>query len=819
MCSFFIIGAIIKLQAFRQMKYYFLFFIFLSSYCVNASEVAFPKQQTLYEEKVVQSITIGVTPSSSAYYNTDDIKNRLQTKEGSYFSQEVFDQDLKNLSENYFRIEPCISIESGGLIITLMLWEKPIIKKIDWVGNKYFSTKKLQKELQISPGSIFDRDEFNTAFNKLKELYIKRGFFESQLSFHVIPNSATNEITIQIHIDEGRCGIVSHLQFIGFTKEESKELMHMINAKRYRLLLSWLTGKGIYNEEATEHDRLIITDYLQNQGYADANVKIEAKPTLDGRVTLSIIANKGKKYTFHTISFCGNTIFQDKEIQKKILIKEGDIFSPEKFRTTLDSLKDLYGEKGYIDANIQYTLELLENQTRYKVSFIIEEGKQYRVGLIKVLGNKKTQVKVILRESLLIPGDIFDIRQLKSTQKVLETTGYFKSVNIYTVQGIHSAHGNCNYRDVIIEIDEASTGNAGIFFTFNRDGLVGGADIQESNFNWKGLTKFWREGPSSLRGAGQYVRTKVAIGQKEKSAFLSWTNPYFYDTYWSFGFNTNYSYSKLQSDDYHITKIGGTLFLSRPISPFFRYGFKYRLNNSIIHIHKKGPEALHEERNSGLTSGFALTLDYDSTDHLIKPRKGLRSSFESEIGGVRRRSSTERVFPFLKFLYNNSYYYSLWDSGTFKLRADLGSLIPFAKNGKPFNVPISERFFAGGENTVRGYAPYCLGPKLDKEIIDPVTGVVTIKKTKDPTGGISSAIFSAEYNQRILPVLDAFVFFDAGSISMKRGNINRIQMSYGAGLRITVGNGLPLTVGMGFPINPTSKSEIQKPFFSMAGQF
>lgn len=779
--------------------------------------MAFPKQQTLYEEKIIQSINIGVTPNSS--YNTDAIKNRLQTKEGAYFSQELFDQDLKNLSQNYFRIEPCITLENGGLVITLLLWEKPTIQKIDWVGNKYFSTKKLQKELEITAGSAFDRDEFNTAFNKLKELYIKRGYFEAQLNFHVLPNPTKNEVTVQIQIDEGRCGIVSHLQFVGFTREEGKDIMEMINTKKYQLLLCWLTGKGIYNEEAAEHDRLIITDYLQNRGFADAIVKIESKPTLDGRIVLSIIANKGKKYTFHTISFCGNTIFPDKEIQKNILIKEGDLFSPEKFRTTLESLKDLYGQKGYIDANVQYTLELLENQTKYNVCFTIEEGKQYRVGLIKVLGNKKTQVKVILRESLLIPGDVFDIRQLKITQKILENTGYFKCVNIYTVQGIHSAHNNCNYRDVIIEIDEASTGNVGIFFTFNRDGLAGGADLQESNFNWRGLTKFWREGPGSLRGCGQYVRTKVSIGQKEKSAFFAWTNPYFRDTLWSFGFNTHYSYSKLQSDDYHISKIGGTIFLSRPISPFLRYGFKYRLNNSIIHIHKKGPEALHEERNSGITTGLALTLDYDSTDHLIKPHRGLRSSFESEIGGVRRRSSTERVFPFIKLLYNNSYYHSFWDSGTFKLRADLGALLPFAKNGKPFNVPISERFFAGGETTVRGYKPYCLGPKLDKEIIDPETGAITMKKTKDPTGGISSAIFSAEYNQRILPILDAFVFFDAGSISMKRGNINRVQMSYGAGLRITVGNGLPLTVGIGFPLNPTSRSEVQRPFFSMAGQF
>ncbi|GAB4191434.1 MAG: outer membrane protein assembly factor BamA [Simkaniaceae bacterium] len=779
-----------------------------------------PMEAVSYEQKNVAKIQIIVeTLQPGSTFNPESVKAALRTKEGDVFSQSVFDQDLKQLSQQYYRIDPQIEVMDGELYITIKLWQKPIIRAIRFEGNKKFSTRKLQKELDIAIGTRFDRDEFNKAFNKLKELYVKRGYFEAQLNYQVIPDPKNNEVVLEIDIDEGRSGHVKQMRFNGFSKEEESAILKMINTKKYNLFTSWLTGFGIYNEEAVEHDKLIITNYLQDEGYADAKVSIATEESADGQIVLNITAERGEKYYFNQVTFSGNTLFSDEEIQEALLVKEGKPYSPEKLRETIESLKELYGKKGYIDANIQYELQLVQNKPEYNVSFKIEEGEQYRVGVIQVLGNVQTETHVILRESLLVPGEVFDTRMLKATQSRLQAIGYFKSVNVYAIRTPEDKALGPNFRDVIIEVEETTTGNVSLFFGFSTvDSIFGGLDLAESNFNHKGLTNFWRKGFSSLRGGGEYAHARVTLGAKQSSYAISWMDPYFRDTYWRVGFDANYSHSKVTSDDYSINTMGFSIFGSYPINPFFSYGLKYRFRNSIIHIDKDGAEALNEERNSGIVTGVSFNLAYDSTDNIFKPHRGFRSIFETELAGVRRHSSKERTFPMARFSYINSYYYPVWRKGTLKFRGDFRFLVPFGGNGKVRNVPISERFFLGGETTVRGYAPYSLGPKLLKEQKDK-EGNTKIVESNDPTGGLSSVLLSLEYNQQLFRLMDLFIFFDGGSIALERFHVHRFQMSYGLGVRLELGNRLPFTVGYGIPINPTSNDEVRRFFFSMGGQF
>ena len=126
-------------------------------------------------------------------------------------------------------------------------------------------------------------------------------------------------------------------------------------------------------------------------------------------------------------------------------------------------------------------------------------------------------------------------------------------------------------------------------------------------------------------------------------------------------------------------------------------------------------------------------------------------------------------------------------------------------------MPLSERFFLGGETTVRGYKPYIIGPKFKKED--------GIRDTDDPMGGVSSALLSIEYMQQIFPMLDLFAFFDGGSVSLQRFDIPDFRMSYGVGARIELANRVPIILGVGFPINPESKDDVKRFFISMGGQF
>ena len=766
-----------------------------------------------YESKRVANIRVKVENlPPGTHFNPSQILSKLHTKIGDPFSQSTFDHDLKSLSEEYDKAQPSISMKNGEIYITIKLWQKPVIRQVKFVHKK-FKTHTLEKELGIKKDSVFNRDKFNKAFNKLKEFYIKKGYFEAELNYTIVPIPHKNEMDILIKINEGRAGKVQKLAFEGFSKSEESAVLEMIHTKKYNLFTSWLTGKGIYHEEALEHDKLIIVDYLQNQGYADATVSIHVKDTENG-VQVVIKANRGELFHFSKVTFNGNSLYSKDEIEKVMLIHDGSLYSPEKVRATIQNIKDLYGKKGYIETDVQYSLTLSPRQPEYSVHLQIEEHEQFRIGMIRVLGNVQTNTSVVLHESLLVPGEVFDSRKLRATQQRLEAIGYFKSVNVYAVRTPEDESLGPNYRDVIIEVDETTTGNVSLFFGFSSvDSIFGGLDLTESNFNYKGLGSFWRDGISALRGGGEYAHARASWGAKESSYSISWMTPYLRDTLWRFGFDATYSISSLQSKAYDIHNLGFSIFANYPITPYLTHGLKYRINNAIIDIkNSAGTEAKEQEQNSGLVSGITGSLNYDSTNNAFKPNRGIRSIFETEIAGVRRHSDKAKMFPFLRFAFVNSFYYPVWRKGTLKTRFDAKFLYPFGGNGEFESVPLSERFFLGGETTVRGYKAFKIGPKFiktedGKEVL-----------TDDPTGGISSLLFSVEYLQNIYKPIDAFVFFDSGSVSQGQFEIGKVRMSYGVGLRLEVSPRAPVILGYAWPINP-GRDPLRKFFFAMGGQF
>ncbi len=730
------------------------------------------------------------------------ILNKLKTREKDPFSQTVFDEDLKSLSEEYDRVEPILEVHNGQLYITLKIWLRPTIRTIEWEGNTHIKTSTLQKELGIKPGSIFNRQMFNQSFHKVKEYYIKKGYFESLLQYKTIVDPKTNEIDISIHVTEGRSGKIENLTFQGFTSTEESQLLDMIHTKKYSLLLSWITGNGVYREEALEQDQLTIVNFLQNQGYADAKVKISIEESSkEGRIIISIDADRGELYHFGKITFNGNTIFSDEDVERQFITRPGDVYSPENLRLTAQNIRDLCGRKGYIEANVQYETKLVSDQPIYNVEFWIEEGDQYKIGLIHVLGNTNTKTHVILRESLLIPGETFDSAKLKATQQKLESIGYFKNVNVYAVRTQDDILLGENYRDVYIEVEETTTGSASIFFGYSSaDSGFGGLDLMESNFNYAGIPHVFTKGLSALRGGGEFLRGRASFGPKQQSYTLSWMTPYYRDTLWRVGVDGTFSKSDLQSKDYHTNTIGGSAYASYPLNSLWTFGSKYRIKQTLTHVSSNASsQEKRQAGHSGLLSAVSSSFTFDSTDSAFKPRHGFRSFIEGEFAGAGGN------ICFIRLGYINSYYTPLWKYGTMKYRFDLRFLNPVLKTKNPDDIFMSERFFAGGENSVRGYKAFSLGSYF--------------KNTTDPKGGISSSLFSIEYLQYVVKMADLFLFADAGTISMSRFNIPTLRLSYGFGARIDLLNRVPLVLGMGFPVNLAHKKQEDRFFFSMGGQF
>ncbi|MBA3721911.1 MAG: outer membrane protein assembly factor BamA [Parachlamydiaceae bacterium] len=770
------------------------------------------------ENNLIEKIDVVFHAASGSIFDSKPILARMSTKQGGFFSQADFDEDLKTLATDFDRIEPTVEVIDDKVYITLNIWPKPIIRSLEWHGNKQVLTRRLQRELGIKCFEAYERQEFNKAFHKIKAYYMRKGFFEAEIDYQVVPNIDTNEVDIIIEINEGRSGKIQKIVFVNFDEQEEHEILQDMITKKYNIFMSWITQEGTYNEDAIQQDQLIITNYLQNEGYADAQVDISvAESPKTNRIIVTITADRGEPYFFGCLSFEGNKIISDEIIDRLFTIRRGDPYSLESIRETIDLLTEAYGRLGYIDAIIDFDSKLVDGENLYDLHFKIEEGEQYRVGLIRVFGNTVTKTPVILHETLLIPGEIFNSIKLKKTEERLQNIGYFKNVNVYIVKGTESSSLPGNYRDVYIEVEETSTGQFSAFVGYSSvEEIFGGINITERNFNHEGFYYLKRDGLKALRGGGEFVNATAQIGQKSSSYVLSWTKPYFMDTKWTIGFDLSNSCQRYISKEYDLETIGLNLRAHYNINQFVRLGFHYRLKNGFVflHTHEEESEARHyhdyreleglhdlrrEAHIHGLISAVGTSLSYDSTNHPIKPSKGFRSRFSLEFAGVGGDHT------FLNAGYFNCYYLSVGSRSIIKYRADFRFIQPIGSTHYS-TMPLDERIFLGGEFTVRGFRPYRLGPQYEG--------------THIPRGGLSMQLYSIEMNRRIIEDLEAFVFFDAAHLSKETWNFGRLSLSIGYGIKFKLISSIPpLTIGMGYPLNPRNRSEVKKFFLSVGGNF
>lgn len=754
-----------------------------------------------YEDQIIQSISIIVHTKEGEAIDSKAILARLTTKERGFFSQAVFDEDLKLLAQDYDRIEPKVEAEGDHLNIIIDVWPKPSIHSITWTGNAHIDTKQLQKELGVGVFSTYERQTFNDSFHKIKAYYNKKGFFEAEVDYHVDLNSETNEVDIRIEIIEGRSGKIEDILFVNFTESEQHAVLGQLMTKKYRFLWSLFTDEGLYNEDFIQQDRLIITNYLQNQGYADARVDIVVTESCDrkDRIVVTLVAEKGERYYFGDITFEGNCVLDDGKIDRLFIARPGIPFSIDKIRETIEALNDAYGSIGYIDAIVDFDPEHVEGEYRYNVNFKIEEGNQYRVGLVRVFGNTITKTTVILHETLMIPGEIFNTLKLKATEERLLNIGYFKHVNAYIVKGTESQLGG-DYRDVYIEVEETTTGQFSGFLGYSStEEIFGGFNITENNFNHEGLWTAWSNGVATLRGGGEYAHFTAQIGQKSRSFVFSWTKPYFMDSDWAIGFDLSKNNARYISDDYELDTVSLILRGTYNINRYLRWGLQYRLTNGVVHADKHNEELKKESHIHGLISAVGTSLTYESVNHPLKPSKGMRSKLLVEFAGV----GGDHTF-FSAGLYN-SYYYPVGSRMVIKYRADIRFIQPIWHTAAN-TLPLDERIFLGGDFNVRGYRPYRLGPQFEDSHI--------------PSGGISMQLYSVEMNRRIREDFEVFSFMDAGHLSDAHWDFGRLSVAVGYGARIKLIESIPpITLGMGYPLNAKNRSEVKRFFLSFGGNF
>ena len=757
-----------KLSKFSCRTIFALFsLIFLISANINISESA-------EGVPIIKSIEI----KGNKKIETETIQSKIKNTVGIPFSQEAVQQDIKSLyGLGYFDdIKAEIEHYEGGIKLIFVLKEKPTVISVDFQGIKEFDVNKLKEKITITTGAIANYSLITDNVEKIISFYQSEGYWHVKV-IPVIKNISDDSVALTFQIDEGPKVKIKEIKIDGNKAISAKEIKKAMNTKE-RWLFSFITGSGIYKKEEIKSDIERIRELYHSKGYIYVVIS-ESKVTLSPdkkNIYIEISVSEGEQYTVGDVSFKENTVFGSAELYKQVKTATGKIFNRTTLRGDIDNILNLYMEKGYARADVDPQMEVNTEQKFVNITFSIAEGEIFKVGRIDITGNQKTRDKVIRREMRLDEGDTFNSKLLKRSYQRITNLNYFESVEL-----VPKPRTEEKLVDIDIKVKEKLTGMLTVGGGYSSvDKFIVMGEISQTNLFGKGLYL-------KLRGDFSSIRTNYS---------LTIVDPWFMDKPISASFSL---YNEVfEYPDYSKQATGLSLGFGKELSEYVGGKISYDLESvNITDIASDASSLIKEQIGKKITSSISPSIWRDTRDNFLDPTTGSKNALYTTLAGLGGDNY------FVKALVDSLWYFPvIWDT-TFSLRGRFGYASGFA--GK--KLPLYERFYVGGINTVRGLGFGVAGPKNDNG---------------ERIGGNKELIFNTEY---VFPIekdikLKGVMFFDAGKA------FNNNETVSIASLRTTTGVGLrwmspfgPIRLEWGFNISPRKDESRSKIEFAMGGLF
>jgi outer membrane protein insertion porin family len=725
------------------------------------------------------------------------IAYKIKSQKGSKLSQDSLIGDQKRLIETGYFQDVLVKTEAieGGVQLIFIFREKPLLQDVIISGNHTIKSEKITKKIlaKVGRGEIFDDIKLHEAISEIEEMYTKKGFHDIKVDYRPQKDVERNEVTIEIVVDEGERGFVKQISFVGRQNIEESALLKVMETKRRRPI-AWLFGKGDLKRDVLKDDEYAIKALYQNKGYLDAKVidiKLEPMQDKPEYLHLIITLEEGQKYSAGEISLVGNTSFTVEELLKNSLIKKGDVLSMEIIeKKERQRLSDFYSEKGYVDVIVTQQRVPTDTPNTLNIVYTIKEGPKVRIGKIEISGNITTKDKVIRRELPLNPGEMYDGVKVRTAISRLNQLSYFSKVDVYPVET-----GKADVRDLMVEVEEKNTGQLMFGLGFSSiDQLVGTFEVSQSNFDYKDWPTF--------RGAGQKARLRVGFGTERQDYLLSFTEPWLFDKKISFGFDIFKYKKKYLSDVYEQDAYGGRLKLSKEIYKRTRAEAVYGLQKVKIKPEDDASPAIQAEAGDRTVSSLKFGVINDTRNSYVLTTRGWYRRASFEYAGGFLQGDTDFTREELEL----TRYIPIYGTHVVKLLGEYGTMKEF---GDSEDVPIFERYFLGGRNTIHGYDFRNVGPK---------------DETGEPLGGKSMLLLSAEYTY---PIYETFlrgaVFYDTGNVwtDSYEFDSNDLRAGWGIGLRIIIPKlNIPVNLDYSWPLDPDEFDEDKGRFdFSLGFDF
>jgi len=759
-----------------------------------------------------------VIPSDNRVRSTSHILAKMTLKPGATFDDRAAADDVARLlATGWFSpngVELMTSFNTQGDVVVWVYVKElqQIVEAIQFVGNQHYTESALLDVIRVRKGApmnpAVNRQSASAITNKMRE----DGRYYATCTLGLGNRASDDRVVFEI-VE----GPVVRLKAVNFRGNSSR-----FETGSSRLGTVVKTHGALFGEPtiftskftpmAIDMDRKLILGHYHQLGYLDCVVDTEVQPTSNdlSSVHLTYHIFEGNPYTVRKVRFEGNKVYDEQKLASFTKQQAGKLYDESLVQMDVQLITAFYGQGGYQVRVVPEPFAVPDQPNVVDVCYRVLEPirerptakgtstrgqapvEPDRVGRISIVGNAYTRQRVILNELRGIePGQVLDYSRLKQAETALRQRNIFDNENPPTIE-IDPRSQEDGYKDLIVRVQEAQTGQAGIQVGVNSNaGVNGTLSLNQRNFDilkLPGSLDDILEG-RAFRGNGQEFRLSAMPGQIFQRYEATWRDPYFLDS--RFGLTTNFYYSSRGFPEYNENRYGTRVTLDYRFqdNPIWTANFSTRVEGVELTTFPPGaPAAITRDAGRHLLVGLRGGIQRDTRDSFLMPTTGsvLDLSVEQVLGSYQFPIG---IAEYTKFWTVHQARDGGW-KGVLAVRSQLTAMAD--------NAPVFERVFAGGFRSLRGFQFRGVGP-FDSGF---------------HTGGTFSFLNTVEYqlplvaNERIRLV----GFVDHGTVQNSvRIDDYRVAVGFGIRLQVPALGPLPIALDFGFPI-VKNKNDVREVF-------
>lgn len=768
-----------------------------------------------WEGKIIST----VADSGFVHESKRTAKNLSGLREGTPMTRAKKDLAIKEIFKTGkfqdvdVKVEPDRA-DATKVVVTIVVTEYIIVEKVEFKGINEIPLNTLKPNLRISGGEAMNPFHLKQDREYIKDAYLQKGYHFS--SVEESTRAGGIGIILTWNVFEGPLVSVEDIIFTGNLTIDPGELRRFILSKQNEFLFGLIpTSKNPFIERNLREDIERVKLWYRLEGWLDIqhgdNVFLEDLEFNEDktRVIIKIHIEEGERYKIRNVRFefdaTSRRIFNEQEMSSWMLSKPGEPYTENNANKDVQKIKEKYGERAYIQAEINHNeiVDLKKRELDLVVS--IRENDKVYVGRLIFEGNSKTREDVLRREFTrtgFLPGEEYNqtslnraLQRVKDRQLIDAQTG---GLSIRTQET-----DDPQTRDVVVDVREGQTGTvrfaAGYSSSFGITGLL---EFTQRNFDIADLPSSFEDmaGGTGFAGGGQFLRLRVAPAARRQSYTIDFREPYVYG--YEFGMGVRLYDINTLWESYEERRLGATVTFDKRFDPFIAQVQIDGYEIDIRDISFGAPLAVQELRGTNTVFSITPALILDTRDSFILPTSGFRFSISETYAGQILPGS----FDFNKFLVESEAHVPLYTTEN-KLKHVMSFQATFGYGSgmrQTEEIPIFERYYAGGRERPRGFNFRGMGPH----------------ENGDPVGGHALVLTTAEYTYPIfVEFLRGAFFYDFANLTPDFTGLRHEKWRnvVGFGIRFFIpqlGN-IPVKLDFGFPLTKRREDDRQTVTFDI----